>query len=151
SSLASPSSRMNSKVAPRAAAALLASAVRLEGDPLLPASPREQTTRCAARPPATSRATIPPQPNSPSSGCAQNARSGAGSRGDLAVGFIGAVDRVPVHEGDLRRILPAEVGLLAGARDVVGAVQNGLHPSQAGVAGGADLGLVKGGGRQADE
>ena len=48
--------------------------------PCVPASPREQTTKCAGRPASVSCAMTPPQPNSMSSGCAPKASSRQGVR-----------------------------------------------------------------------
>src|SRR5688572_20950067 len=75
---ASPPMSTNSTVAPNNAAARFASRMRRPGVPFVPDSPREQTTKCTLRPVSFSRAMMPPHPNSISSGCAPNARIGAG-------------------------------------------------------------------------
>ena len=131
---------MNSSVAPRSLRRRsgLAPSAR-SGVPWVAASPREQTTKCAGRPARVSRATTPPQPNSMSSGCAPKASSGRRLRGGFGVGFIGPVDGVADDVGDLRRVLLAQVVLLAGAGDVMGAVHDRLHPAQPRVARRADL------------
>src|ERR1700690_1369793 len=110
SSLASPPSTTNSIVAPRMAAALLASAALCAGVPFVPDSPREQTTKCARRPARVSRAMTAPQPNSMSSGCAPKARSSGALGGDFAEGLIWALDGVAVDIGDPGRVLAAQVG-----------------------------------------
>src|SRR5579863_705901 len=147
SSRASPSSSNHSRVAPKIFAAACASAVRCRGVPLDAASPREQMTKCAERPPRVSSATTPPQPNSMSSGCAPNASNGAGSAGEFGIGFIGAVYGIAVDKFDFRRLFHAQIGPLARARDVVRAMHHGLHPAQARITRGADLLLCKGTGR----
>src|SRR6185436_12817805 len=115
---------MNSIVAPSKAEDFFASATRCSGVPCEPASPREQMTKCAERPRRVSFAMTAPQANSMSSGCAPKTRSGARS-GEVGVGFIGAVDGVAIDVSDFGRIFRAQVSLLARARDVVRAVQQG--------------------------
>src|ERR1035437_4757113 len=144
----SPPSSTNSSVAPRSAAAFSASAVRCAGVPLVPASPREPTTKCAECPACVSRAITPPQPNSTSSGCAPKASNSRLSGGDFSVGFIGAVDRIAVHKHNVRRIGLVQVGLFPRAADVVRAMHDRLHPAQACVARRAHLLLGKIGRRQ---
>ena len=62
-------------------------------------------------------------------------RAGTEARGGLfGVGFVGAVDGVAGDEGDLGRVGVVEVGLFAGAGDVVRAMDHGLHPTEAAVA-----------------
>src|SRR5690606_4365383 len=121
---------MNSIVAPRSRAAFFDSVTRCAGVPVVPASPREQMTKCTDRPPGGSRAITPPQPNSISSGCAPKARRGGESAGDFGMGFVGAVDRVAVDERDFRGVRLVEISLLAGARNVMRAMDHGLHPPQ---------------------
>ena len=71
--------------------------------------------------------------------------------GDVGVGFIGSLDRFTGDVRDFRGVFFAEVGLFAGAADVVGAVYNRLHPAEAGVARGADLVFGVGDGGERDE
>src|ERR1035437_445955 len=136
---ASPSSSINSIVAPSNAADFFASATRWAGVPWEAASPREQTTKCAARPVRVSLAITPPHPNSMSSGCAPKARHGAGSGVDFGAGFIGTVNGITVYKSDIRRFFLSKVGLFACSGNVMRAVQDGLHPAEPGVARGADL------------
>ncbi len=94
------------------------------GVPWLADSPREQTIRWARRPSRTSRATTPPQPNSTSSGWAPKAIRAACSGREFDIGFIGPIDGVADDVSDLRRVVLAEVVLLAGTCHVVSAVDH---------------------------
>src|SRR5580700_2326015 len=136
---ASPSSSTNSSDAPSNLAAAWASATRCSGVPCVPASPFEQTTRCTRRPARASKATMPPQPNSISSGWAPKTKSGPGSELEFGVGFIGSLDRLSTYEVDLGRVRNTQVVLFARARDIVRALHDRLHPFQSGVAGRVDL------------
>src|SRR5262245_27224960 len=146
----SPSSWTNSIEAPSSRAARSASATRCSGWPCVAASPREHTTRCATRPRRVSCAITPPHPNSMSSGCAPNASTGSRS-GELDMGLVRSIDRVPPNERDLGRVAEVQVVLLAGAGDIVSAPQHGLHPSESRVARWADLLLAEVGRRDRDE
>src|SRR5438477_3774678 len=147
----SPSSGTNSIVAPSSAAARSASVTRCSGWPCVAASPREHTTKCAARPARVSCAITPPQPNSMSSGCAPKASTGGGSGREFGIGFIGSIDLVPADKGELRRFLLTKIGLFARAGHVMGASQNRLHPAEPSVPRGADLLLGEGGRREDHE
>src|SRR5262245_17037831 len=146
----SPSSSMKSIEAPSRPAARSASATRCSGWPCVAASPREHTTRCADLPRRVSCAITPPHPNSMSSGCAPNASTGKRS-GELDMGLVRSIDRVPADERDIGRVREVQVVLLAGAGDVVRAAQHGLHPSEPRVARRTDLLLAEGGRRDGDE
>src|SRR6185312_13237989 len=131
----SPSSSRNSIVAPSSAAAFFASAILCLGEPYEPASPREQTTRCALRPACVSRAMTAPQPNSMSSGCAPKARSGL----EFGPGFIGAVDFIARDKSNFRCVFGAKIFPFAETGNVMRAVHQRLHPAQAGIARRRDL------------
>src|SRR5579862_3442699 len=145
---ASPSSSMNSSLAPNSTADRLASMTRCAGEPCDAASPREQITKCAARPARVSFAMTPPHPNSMSSGCAPNASNGASL--DFGVGFIGTFNGVAVDKRDLRRFFRTKIGRFPGAGNVMRAMHDRLHPAQPGVARRADLFLAKSRRRQCD-
>src|ERR1035437_5327740 len=130
---------MNSTVAPSSAADFFASATRCLGVPEVPASPREQMTKCAARPARVSRAITPPQPNSMSSGCAPKASSSASLVFDFSVGFIGSVNDITADKSDFRRVFPAKIGLFARPGNVMRAAHHRLHPTQSRVTRGTDL------------
>src|ERR1700693_2084621 len=129
---------MNSIVAPSSPADFFASAIRFLGVPWVPASPREQTTKCTLRPACVSLAITPPQPNSMSSGCAPKASKGASSE-EFSVGFIGSVNGVTADEMDFRSFLGAKIILFARARNVMAAMHHGLHPAQPRIARWTDL------------
>src|SRR5262249_7109151 len=130
---------MNSSEAPRSFAEFFASAIRCLGVPCEPASPLEQMTKCTGRPSRTSLATIPPQANSMSSGCAPKASKGKKSAGDFCVCFIRTVNGLAVDIRNFRGFLPAQVVLFACAGNVMRAMDDRLHPTQPRIAGGADM------------
>lgn len=68
------------------------------------------------------------------------------SSGEFGPGVVGAVDRVAIDVGDVGGLGFVEVGLFAQAGEVVGAVEGGLHPAEAGVAGGGNLFFFEGDG-----
>ena len=68
-----------------------------------------------------------------------NASSGANSGGGFGVGLIGSIYGVSVNIGDLGRLLLAEISLLSGPGDVMGATDHRLHPAQPRIARRADL------------
>src|SRR5579862_6525145 len=105
---------MNSTVAPSAAADFFASATRCAGVPCDADSPREQTTKPAARPARVSFAMTPPQPNSMSSGCAPKASNDGSSGRNFGAGFIGTLNGIAVDKRDLRCFFPAKIGHLPG-------------------------------------
>src|ERR1035437_7041114 len=118
---------MISIVAPRSAADFFASATRCLGVPEVPASPREQMTKGAARPARVSRAITPPQPNSMSSGCAPKANRGASLYLDFGIGFIGSVNGIATDKSDFGCFFLVKVSLFAYPGNVMRAVQNGLQ------------------------
>src|SRR5215218_6164984 len=91
---------------------------------------------------------IPPHANSRSSGCAPKASKGISSAWDFGIGIIGAVDEITIHVSNFRRLLTRQISLFACARDVVRAMQHGLHPAQTRIARRADLFLREIHGRQ---
>src|SRR5580692_5638133 len=141
---------MNSTVAPSSPAAFFASATRCSGEPCVPASPREQTTKCTLRPLSVSLAITPPQPNSMSSGCAPKASNGPRS-GKFSIGFIESVNGVTMDKFDFRILLRMEIFLFAHAVNIMAAIHNRLHPGQPRIAGGTDLHLGESSLRQRDE
>src|SRR5271165_803506 len=129
---------MNSIVAPSSPADFFASAILCLGVPWVPASPREQTTKCTLRPACVSLAMTPPQPNSMSSGCAPKASNGPSS-GDFSVGFIGSVNGVTVNKMDFRSVLRAKIIHFARAKNVMAAIHHRLHPAKPRIARWTDL------------
>src|SRR5579859_3041080 len=146
---ASPSSSMNSSLAPNSTADRFASMTRWAGEPCDAASPREQITKCAARPARVSFAMTPPHPNSMSSGCAPKASNGASL--DFGVGFIGPFNRFAIHKSNLRCFFRVKIGFLSRTGNVMRAMHDRLHPAQPGVARRADLLPGKGGLGQRDK
>jgi hypothetical protein len=70
---------------------------------------------------------------------------------ELDIRLVRSIDRVPPDEGDLRRVLQIQIVLLAGARHVVRAAQDGLHPAEPRIPRRADLLLAEAGRRKGHE
>src|SRR5687768_6816797 len=83
-----------------------------------------------------------------SSGCAPKASKGISSAWDVGIGIIGTVDEIAIHVSNFRRFLARQISLLARARNVVRAMQDGLHPAQPRITRGTDLFLREIHGRQ---
>src|SRR6476661_8437713 len=135
---ASPSSCTKSIVAPKAWAPLFASFSRWSGVPEVPASPWEQTTKCARCPARVALAMTPPQANSISSGWAPKAKSGP-IVSDFDIGLLAIRDRVALDICDFRSFVGVQIKLFARAGHIVRAVDHRLHPAQPSVASRADL------------
>src|SRR6188768_2067684 len=101
-------------------------------------------------PRAASASSTPPQPNSTSSGCAPTARMWARDLGVRDIGTVGIRNRLTGDKFHPGRVGSVQILQFPGTGDVMGAADDGLHPTQTGVAGRADLRLVVGHQREAD-
>jgi len=149
---ASPSSPMNSSVAPRMAAAFSASRMRSTEVPRVPDSPCEQTTRCTGRQeprflrhhgPAANSSVVGVRAKRPAAARVQVGRS--------VCRLHRTVDGIAVYKSDFGGVVRGTDTLFAGPGDIMGAVDHRLNPAQAAVARGADLFLAEVSRRQRDE
>src|SRR5438105_985584 len=96
-------------------------------------------TKWTKRPRQVSFAITPPMANSISSGCAAKTSSLESLVCDVCVGVIGAVNGITVNVSNFGSFIAAQILLLAGAGNVMCAVEHRLHPAQPCIARGTDL------------